>query len=45
MLVDDVATTCATIDECARVLKNAGAQEVNALVLARDTKPMGDSSE
>ncbi len=45
LLIDDVATTCATIDECARVLKNAGAQEVNALVLARDTKPMGDSSE
>ncbi|MBU7044940.1 MAG: ComF family protein [Theionarchaea archaeon] len=45
LLIDDVATTCATIDECARVLKNAGAQEVNALVLARDTKPMGDLSE
>lgn len=45
LLIDDIATTCATIDECAKMLKNAGAQEVNALVLARDTKPRGDSSE
>lgn len=37
LLIDDVATTCWTINECAKVLKNAGTQEVNALVLARDT--------
>lgn len=45
LLIDDIATTCATIDECAKMLKNAGAQKVNALVLARDTKPKGDSDE
>jgi ComF family protein len=45
LLVDDVATTCSTIDECAKVLKDAGAQEVNALVLARDTQSQGDSHE
>jgi ComF family protein len=45
LLIDDVATSCSAIDECAKVLKNAEAQEVNALVLARDTQPSGDSSE
>lgn len=35
-VVDDVATTCATLDECARVLKEAGAKEVWGLVFARD---------
>jgi len=35
ILVDDVATTGSTLNECARVLKKAGAQEVVALVLAR----------
>ncbi len=33
-LVDDVKTTGATLNECARVLKQAGAAEVFALVLA-----------
>ncbi len=35
ILVDDVTTTGATIRECARVLKNAGAREVRAITLAQ----------
>ncbi len=34
LLLDDLATTGATVDECARVLKGAGVNEVYALVLA-----------
>lgn len=37
LLVDDVMTTCATADECARVLKRAGAAEVTVFTLARAT--------
>jgi len=35
VLVDDVMTTAATLDACARVLKQAGAREVRVLTLAR----------
>lgn len=35
LLVDDVATTGSTLNECARVLKKAGAKEVFCLTLAR----------
>lgn len=35
ILVDDVWTTGATLNECARVLKEAGAEEVRALTIAR----------
>lgn len=35
ILVDDVATTGNTINECARVLKKAGCKKVSGLVLAR----------
>lgn len=35
VLIDDVLTTGATVNECARVLLRAGAKEVNVLVLAR----------
>lgn len=35
VLIDDVFTTGATLDECARVLKRAGAARVDALCLAR----------
>jgi ComF family protein len=35
ILVDDVATTGNTLNECARTLKRAGASEVLAIVIAR----------
>jgi ComF family protein len=39
VLVDDVRTTGATLDACARVLKEAGAREVRALTAARAAPP------
>jgi ComF family protein len=36
LVVDDIATTCATLDACARVLLEAGATAVMALTLARE---------
>ena len=38
LLVDDIVTTGATLGECARVLKAAGAQSVCAIALARSRK-------
>ena len=35
VLIDDVSTTGATLDACARALKNGGAREVRALTAAR----------
>ncbi len=36
LLIDDVVTTCNTVDECARVLLDAGAKAVYAASLARE---------
>ncbi|MCX7046411.1 MAG: ComF family protein [Candidatus Sumerlaeota bacterium] len=35
LLLDDVITSCATVNECARALKEAGARRVMVLVFAR----------
>jgi len=35
VLIDDVFTTGSTVDECARVLKNAGAESIRVLAVAR----------
>lgn len=37
LLVDDIATTGATLEECAKVLKSAGARKVFAAVVARQS--------
>jgi len=37
IIVDDIFTTGATLNECAKVLKDAGANEVNVLAIARVT--------
>lgn len=40
LLIDDVLTTGATADACARVLKRAGARKVHVLALARVVRPL-----
>ena len=42
LLVDDVFTTGATVSECARVLRRAGASAVDVLTLARVDAPRGE---
>ena len=36
ILIDDICTTSATLEECSKVLKEAGANKVIALVIAKD---------
>ncbi|NBC33487.1 MAG: ComF family protein [Alphaproteobacteria bacterium] len=40
LVVDDVMTTGATLNECARILLNAGAASVDVLTVARALRPM-----
>ncbi|MEW6556237.1 MAG: double zinc ribbon domain-containing protein [Elusimicrobiota bacterium] len=35
-IVDDITTTCTTIEECSKVLRHAGAKKIYGLILARD---------
>ncbi|HYD99627.1 MAG TPA: ComF family protein [Alphaproteobacteria bacterium] len=42
LLIDDVLTTGATVEECSRVLLKAGARRVDVLTLARVLRPDGD---
>ena len=36
ILIDDICTTFSTLEECSRILKEAGAAEVTAVVIAKD---------
>ena len=40
LLIDDIITTGSTIDECAKVLYECGAKEVNALAIAHTPNKM-----
>lgn len=44
LVIDDVYTTGATVNECARVLKGHGAGRIDVLTLARSGRKMSESS-
>ena len=35
LLIDDVMTTCATLENCAKILKKSGAKNVTVLTIAK----------
>jgi predicted amidophosphoribosyltransferase len=41
LLIDDVFTTGATVGACARILRRAGARQVDVLTLARTVRQEG----
>ena len=43
LLIDDVMTTGTTVNECARVLRRAGAKEIFVATVARATKEVGSA--
>ena len=45
LLFDDIYTTGATVNECAKVLKQAGAKEVGILTIAKDELVLSKKQE
>ena len=36
LLLDDIYTTGSTVNECSRILKNAGCKEIGIITIAKD---------
>lgn len=36
LLIDDIFTTGATVNECAKILKQGGAEKIDVLTIAKD---------